>query len=214
MRICGIILAAGRGLRFGGFKQFVELDGRQLVDRSVDATASVCDDVVVVVPPGTHWPGRPGMSVVAGGDTRTQSVRHGLAVLPAAAEVVVIHDAAHPLASAALSRAVVDAVRDGAVAAVPGLRPADIIKRVDHGHVRATVGRDDLVAVQMPQAYRADVLRAAHTRGGDQPDVLEDSVLVEALGMRVRVVPGEATNIHVTSPSEMAIAACIARHLT
>ncbi|MDP8969427.1 MAG: 2-C-methyl-D-erythritol 4-phosphate cytidylyltransferase [Actinomycetota bacterium] len=218
MSVCGIVLAAGRGLRFGGLKQFAELDGRLLVHRSVDVAAAVCHDVIVVLPPGARWNGRTVTSVVQGGRTRAQSVRHGLRALPPGVDIVAVHDAAHPLATAPLLHSVVRAVADGAAAAVPGLRPTEVIKRVEGDLAGMTVGRDDLVAVQMPQAYRADVLLTAHdsagrTAPGRGPEILEDSALVEAAGQRVRVVPGEATNIHVTSPRELTIARCIARHL-
>ncbi|MDP8931890.1 MAG: 2-C-methyl-D-erythritol 4-phosphate cytidylyltransferase, partial [Actinomycetota bacterium] len=203
-----------------------ELEDRLLVDRSVDVAAAVCHDVIVVLPPAARWNGRTVTSVVQGGRTRAQSVRHGLRALPPGVDIVVLHDAAHPLATAPLLHSVVRAVADGAAAAVPGLRPTEVIKRVEGDLAGITVGRDDLVAVQMPQAFRLEVLRAAHAhpQGGDQGrgrgvgadqrrQVLEDSTLVEALGHRVHVVPGETTNIHVTSPVELAIARCIAHQL-
>jgi 2-C-methyl-D-erythritol 4-phosphate cytidylyltransferase len=127
-------------------------------------------------------------------------VRSGLAFVPGDADVVVVHDAARPLASADLFRAVLDAVRAGADGAVPGVTIRDTVKRVRGAVVSATVPRDELVAVQTPQAFRADVLRAAH-RG--EPDATDDAALVEAAGGRVVVVPGEEANIKITVPGDL-----------
>ena len=104
------------------------------------------------------------------------------------AEIVVVHDAARPLATAELFDAVIGAVRDGADGAVPGLAVADTLKRVDDVRVTATVDRVGLVAVQTPQAFAAGILRAAHATGADATD---DAALVEALGGTVVVVPGD-----------------------
>jgi 2-C-methyl-D-erythritol 4-phosphate cytidylyltransferase len=200
----GIVVAAGSGSRFGGAKQFATVRGVRLVDRAVAATAAVCDHVVVVLPPGEDWSGPPVAAAVAGGATRSDSVRAGLAAVAGDADVVVVHDAARPLASRALFDAVVAAVRDGADAAVPGVAVADTVKRVERGRVVETLRRDDLVAVQTPQAFRAATLRAAHARRGDATD---DAALVEAGGGVVVVVPGDRRNIKVTDAADLRIAA-------
>ena len=115
--------------------------------------------------------------------------------------MIVVHDGARPLAPAALFRSVVDAVVAGAVGAIPGVTLVDTVKRVDNaGAVLATVSRHDLVTVQTPQAFRADVLRQAHATGGDATD---DAALVEALGATVRVVTGDRRNIKVTTPADL-----------
>src|SRR5262245_62806618 len=133
----------------------------RLVDRAVDACSAACGSVVVVLPADVAWDGPPVHAAVAGGFTRSDSVRAGLAALPATVAVVVVHDAARPLATPALFDAVIAAVRNGADAAVPGLPVADTVKRVDGVRVTETIARDDLVAVQTPQAFRLDALRAA-----------------------------------------------------
>lgn len=191
-----VVLAGGRGARFGGAKQYVELAGRRVLDWSVAAARSVSDGVVVVVPPHDVADRVEGAdAVVAGGDTRAGSVRCGLAAVPADAEIVLVHDAARPAASPALFRTVVDAVLGGAPAVVPGVPVADTLRRRSGG----TVDRDELVAVQTPQGFRADVLRAAHAGGGEATD---DAGLVEAAGAPVAVVPGEATNRKLTQPDD------------
>jgi len=208
MTVWVVVVAAGGGSRFGGRKQFAEIGGRALVDWSVAAARSVADGVVLVVPAdvvGDASPGRHGADVVvAGGDSRTASVGAGLEVVPPEAEVIVVHDGARPLASAAQFRSVVDAVRAGAAAAVPALALADTVKRVDDdGAVVGTVERHGLVSVQTPQAFRADVLRRAHATGGDASD---DAGLVEAQGATVRVVPGDPRNLKVTTPADLDMA--------
>lgn len=204
-----VVVAAGAGTRFGRPKQFEVLGGRRVVDRAVEAARSVADGVVLVLPdaPGGSPPaeGFPGAdAVVAGGDTRSASVRAGLAAVPEAAGVVVIHDAARPLAGPALFRSVVDAVRRGADGALPGVAPSDTVKRVGAGGVvEETLDRSRLVLVQTPQAFRAGPIRAAHAAGGEATD---DAALVEAGGGRVVVVPGDPRNIKLTGPADLAVA--------
>lgn len=200
MTTWAILLAAGRGTRFGGEKQFLDLGGRRIVDHAVHEAHAAVDAVVLVLPAGTNWVGPPVAAVVAGGEQRSDSVRAGLAAVPEEAEVIVVHDAARPLASAAVYRAVIDAVRAGADAAVPGLAIADTVKRVSGDRVVETVDRADLVVVQTPQAFRAEVLRRAHAGAGDATD---DAGLVERLGGTVTVVPGDPRSRKVTDPADL-----------
>ncbi len=202
----GIVVAGGTGSRFGVPKQFEIVAGARLVDRAVDAVTAVCDEVVVVLPAGIAWDGRPVAATVPGGSSRSASVRAGLDAVASSAAVVVVHDAARPLAPPALFEAVIGAVRAGADAAVPGLAIPDTVKRVDNDHVVETVARDGLRAVQTPQAFRTDVLRAAHTTGGEATD---DAALVEAAGGRVVIVPGDPRNLKVTTPADLALAAAL-----
>jgi 2-C-methyl-D-erythritol 4-phosphate cytidylyltransferase len=205
-RVWAVIVAAGFGERFGGPKQFAELGGARLVDHAIDTAASTCDAVVLVVPDAADWQGAEVDALVTGGATRAESVRAGLGAVPIAAEIVVVHDAARPLATAALFDAVVDAVLAGADGAVPGLAVTDTLKRVDDVRVTATVDRVGLVAVQTPQAFRSDILRAAHLNGTDATD---DASLVEEWGGNVVVVPGDPRNLKVTGPADLMIAAAL-----
>ena len=205
-RVWAVIVAAGFGERFGGPKQFAELGGARLVDHAVATATAACDAVVLVVPDAADWQGADVDGLVTGGDTRAGSVRAGLAAVPASAEIVVVHDAARPLATADLFAAVIAAVRDGADGAVPGLAVTDTLKRVDDVRVTATVDRLGLVAVQTPQAFAAGILRAAHASGAEATD---DAALVEALGGTVVVVPGDPRNLKVTGPADLMVATAL-----
>ena len=207
-RSAAIVVAAGGGSRYGARKQFAVLCGSRLVDRAVTVAGGACDDVVVVLPPGVDWDGVPVSAAVAGGASRPESVRAGLRAVAPGCDVVVVHDAARPLASPPLFAAVIDAIRDGADGAVPAIALTDTVKQVEHDRVVATVARDALVAVQTPQAFRADALRAAHAAGGDATD---DAALVEAAGGTVVVVPGDPSNLKVTTPADLALAAALVR---
>jgi len=204
VNVWAIVVAAGRGERFGGPKQLEVVAGKRVLDWSVEAARAACDGVVVVVPPGDE-PGPSGRLSgehdVEGGATRSESVRNGLAAVPADAEVIVVHDAARPAAGVALFEAVIAAVRAGADAAIPGVPVTDTIKRVDGDVVVETPDRATLVAVQTPQAFRADALRDAHAAGGDATD---DAALVERAGGRVVVVPGDASNRKLTDRADLA----------
>jgi 2-C-methyl-D-erythritol 4-phosphate cytidylyltransferase len=207
-----VVVAAGSGTRIGVRKQFVPVGGREVVAWALEAAAAASDGVVLVVP-ADDVDGRAErhreVRVVAGGATRSASVRAGLAAVPAEAAVVCVHDGARPFASPALFRAVVDAVRAGADGAVPGVAVTDTVKVVDAaGRVTATPDRDRLVAVQTPQAFAAGVLRAAHAAGGEGTD---DAALVEAAGGTVVVVAGETVNRKVTRPEDLAWAEAQAR---
>lgn len=191
-------MAGGGGARFGGAKQYSELAGRRVLDWSVAAASPVSDGVVVVVPaPDVGVAVAGAAAVVAGGDTRAASVRAGLAAVPDEAEIVLVHDAARPAASPALFERVVDAVAAGAEAVVPGVAVTDTLRRRTGG----VVDRDEVVAVQTPQGFRARVLRAAHA-GGD--DATDDATLVERIGASVEVVEGEPTNAKLTHTADMA----------
>ncbi len=201
-----MIVAAGWGERFGGPKQFSEFGGARLVDHAVATASEACDAVVLVVPDQTDWIGADVAALVTGGASRAASVRAGLAAVPISAEIVVVHDAARPLASVELFVSVIAAVRAGADGAVPGLAVADTLKRVDDVRVTATVDRVGLVAVQTPQAFAADILRAAHATRADATD---DAALVETIGGTVVVVPGDPRNLKVTGPADLMIAAAL-----
>lgn len=207
--VWAVVVAAGSGARFGAPKQFADLRGRPVLERAAAGAAAWAEGVVAVIPAGSAGP--PGLRdrlvdlvrpaaarVVAGGASRSESVRRGLDAVPGHAEVVLVHDGARPLASAGLYRRVVAAVRAGADAAVPTVPVSDSLRR--HG---SAVDRAEFAAVQTPQGFRAGALRAAHAAGASATD---DATLVEAAGGRVVEVEGEPGNIKITTPADLQMA--------
>ena len=211
MSVAAVIVAAGQGTRFGAQKQFSVLEGETVAARSVRTARTVAESIVLVVPEGYEGDGEGADVVVVGGATRAASVRRGLE-LCRDAHVVVVHDAARPLASALLFRAVLDAVLAGADGAVPGIPVTDTVKRVVANDgatvVAATVQRDELVTVQTPQAFRREVLERAHADGDEASD---DAALVEALGARIVVVEGEPRNVKITHASDLEVLSVLQR---
>lgn len=203
MSTWAIVLAAGTGGRYGGAKQYERLGDCRVLDWSLAAARTVADGVVLVVAPDRVSDPEAADRVVAGASTRSGSVRAGLAAVPDGADTVVVHDAARPLAGADVFRrtlAALGAGVDGAICAIPLF---DTVKRVEAGRVTATIERTGLVAVQTPQAFRADALRRAHQ--GD-PEATDDAALVEAAGGVVAVVDGDVRNIKITTPGDLAVA--------
>lgn len=201
--VWAIVVAAGSGARFGGFKQLQPLGDRRVIDHAVGAAATVCDGVVVALPEGVDWD-LGDVVTVSGGPTRSASVRAALAVVPGDAQIIVVHDAARPLAGPDLFTAVIAEVRAGADGAVPARPIADTIKRIVDRTVVATVPRDDLMTVQTPQAFGAETLRRAHRA---EPEGTDDAAVVEAAGGRVVVVTGPADNLKITDPADLERAA-------
>jgi 2-C-methyl-D-erythritol 4-phosphate cytidylyltransferase len=191
-----VVLAGGSGRRFGGPKQYELLGDRRIVDISVATARAAGHGVVLVVPPDDVER----EAGVAGGPTRSDSVRAGLSAGPADASVICVHDAARPFASPSVYAAVIGAVRAGSDGAVPGVPVTDTIKQVDSsGVVVTTLPRDELVAVQTPQAFVASVLRAAAAGEGS-----DCASLVESAGGRVKVVAGDERLAKVTTAADLA----------
>jgi 2-C-methyl-D-erythritol 4-phosphate cytidylyltransferase len=211
--ITAVIVAAGSGERLGAGapKALVELGGRPMLDWSLAALAAVprIERLVVVLPPHSDAAAAlpDGVRAVAGGPSRSHSVRAGLAAC-ADTHDVLVHDAARPLVTALLVETVIDRLAadelaDGAIAAAP---VADTIKRADSaGAVTDTLARADLWAVQTPQLFRAASLRAAL----DVDDVTlagatDDAALVERIGGRIVIAPWSEPNTKVTTPADLA----------
>jgi 2-C-methyl-D-erythritol 4-phosphate cytidylyltransferase len=203
--VWAIVVAGGSGSRFGDAvpKQFSDLGGLRVIDWALAAAGAACDGVVAVLPAAFLSVTLPAdVLAVAGGSSRSASVRAGLAAVPDDAAVVVVHDAARPLAGPELFERVITAVRAGADGAVPGVAVPDTIKRVDPSGERVveTLDRAVLRAVQTPQAFAAEILRRAHAGGGDATD---DAALVEAAGRTVVLVEGDPANLKVTGPDDL-----------
>ncbi|RZV43325.1 MAG: 2-C-methyl-D-erythritol 4-phosphate cytidylyltransferase [Acidimicrobiales bacterium] len=205
-----VVVAGGSGLRFGEHKQFVDLVGKSVVQRSVEAAAAVSGGVVVAIPESFVSAFQLAdidgcaIEIVAGGSTRAESVRAGLRTVPDDAEVILVHDAARPMASPDLFGRVVAAVRSGNDAVVPAVPVTDTIRHRDGG----VVDREMLLLVQTPQGFAANVLREAHATGADATD---DASLVELIGRTVTVVDGEPENLKITNPTDLTAAEAVVR---
>ncbi len=144
---------------------------------------------------------------IQGGSTRQESVYNGLQTLPAAAEQVLIHDGARCLATPDLLNACAEAIRHcpGLIAAIP---VKDTIKVVDErGIIQSTPDRSQLWAAQTPQGFDVKLLKECHAKGVQEGwEVTDDAALFEKCGIEVRIVPGEETNLKVTTPQDLAIA--------
>jgi len=196
-KVWTIVVAGGSSQRFGRPKQYEQLGAERILDWSMSTARDASDGVVLVVPEADVII----EDGVAGGRTRSESVRNGLAAVPADATIICVHDAARPFASAELYAQVINAVAQGAACAVPGIEVIDTIKVVDSaGTVVSTPDRASLRAVQTPQAFRAHILREAHAAQGESTD---DAMLVESMGQRVVVVVGHADNRKITVPADL-----------
>ncbi|MFC4030222.1 2-C-methyl-D-erythritol 4-phosphate cytidylyltransferase [Streptomyces polygonati] len=224
LRTAAVIPAAGRGLRLGpgAPKALRTLGGVPILVHAVRAMARAraVQVIVVVAPPegvaevrallDTHGlPDSTDIMVVAGGDVRQDSVRLGIAVLPEDVDVVLVHDAARPLVPVETVEAVVEAVRAGALAVVPGLPLADTVKSVDPEtcEVTGTPQRALLRAVQTPQGFDRATLAKAHATVTQ--DVTDDASMVEQLGVPVLVVPGHEEAFKVTRPLDLVLAEAV-----
>jgi 2-C-methyl-D-erythritol 4-phosphate cytidylyltransferase len=213
--VWAILVAAGRGERLGleHPKAFAKLGEDPLLAEPLRRLedSDWIDGIVVVAPPGWEEPAillaeelgcGKANACVAGGATRTDSVRAGLAEVPPTALVVLVHDVARPLISDAVIERVLAPLSEGWDGAVPGIRVADTLKRVgSDGAIEETVARDSLYAVQTPQAFVADVLRRAAANGAEATDC---AGLVEAAGGRVKVVEGDPRLLKVTTADDLA----------
>jgi 2-C-methyl-D-erythritol 4-phosphate cytidylyltransferase/2-C-methyl-D-erythritol 2,4-cyclodiphosphate synthase len=236
MHVTAIIAAGGRGQRFGGAepKQLLSVGGTPILARSVEAFAShpSVDALVIALPqdladdPPAYLRsagafalrGKPCL-IVSGGARRQDSVANAFHAAGKTTDVIVIHDAARPFASADLiARTIAAAAESGA--AVAALQSRDTVKQRQEGrdgrdgHVRlvkATLPRDTIYLAQTPQAFQRDVLRRALEIGArDGVDATDEAALVELAGVPVRLVDGEASNIKITTPDDMVLGEAIA----
>jgi 2-C-methyl-D-erythritol 4-phosphate cytidylyltransferase len=220
--VWAVLAAAGRGERLGSDrpKAFARLGARPLLAESLERLegSEWIDQIVIAAPPDWEEPSilvaeeiaaTKVSSAVTGGASRSESVRLALAEVSEDAAVVLVHDAARPLLAEAVIERVLAPLSEGWDGAVPVLPIPDTVKRVDGDRVVETLRRDDLVAVQTPQAFLPDVLRRA--LAGDVSAATDCSSLVEAAGGRVKAVEGDPGLVKVTDPADLAL---VERRLT
>ena len=224
-----IVPAAGRGERLGPGvpKALRPINGVPMLVHAVRALSSASSvSLVVIAAPSDGVAevqqvlaehrlldddlGRASLLVVAGGDTRQDSVALALGAIPDEIDVVLVHDAARPLVPSALVDAVSAAVRSGADAVVPGIPVVDTVKSVDAaGRVTDTPDRSQLRAIQTPQGFRREVLIAAHAAADPTAPATDDAGLVEALGKTVLVIAGDEEAFKVTRPLDLVLAEAV-----
>jgi len=216
-----VVPAAGSGSRLGfaGSKTLVPLAGRPLIAHTLARLrAGAALPVVVGVPPSDRARfedllAHPLVTIVDGGATRQETVRRCLAALPAETEWVLVHDGARPLVTPALRDRVLAAARETGAAA-PALPLTDTLRRVAESGAAQPLDRSGVIAIQTPQAFRADLLRAAHEQSGAAA-ATDDATLVERLGATVTLVAGDPANLKVTTPDDLDLAArLLERHTT
>ncbi|MEN9516181.1 MAG: hypothetical protein RLZZ159_47 [Actinomycetota bacterium] len=205
-----IIAGAGMGHRLGAQlpKALIQLDGVTLVERAFTALSTVVDEIVITAPAGFEDQFRSivgeSAKVITGGVLRSDSVNLALNSLSPTVKNVLVHDAARALASSELAKKVLQELQSGEAAVIPALSVVDTIKEVDRdGYVRSTPDRSVLRAIQTPQGFNVEVLRRAHQASEDATD---DAALVEALGVKVKTIAGEARAMKITNPEDLAIA--------
>jgi len=222
MRTGVVLAAAGRGTRLGGHrKPFMELAGEPVLARalrpflqhpSVEIIVVALPAAEVAAPPAWLAALDPRIRLVAGGEERGDSVRCGLEALPAELDVIVVHDAARPLVSAAVvDRAITAAARGlGVVVAVP---VTDTIKEVDaDGRIVGSPERSRLWAAQTPQAFPASLLRAAYRQAKQEGiSATDDAALVAHCGGTVVVIEGDPGNLKITTQADLVLAAALLR---
>ncbi len=223
-RTAALVPAAGRGERLGPGepKALREISGVPMLVYAVSALASArsIDLVVVAAPPRdvdsvaamlSQQSFSDKVTVVAGGDTRQESVARALIALPLDVDVVLVHDAARPLVPVELVSAVVSSVRAGNPAVVPGLAVTDTIKEINNqGDVVATIDRNSLRAIQTPQGFNRELLQRAHAQLDESQGIFtDDAGLIEAMGVTVKVIEGHVEAMKITRPFDLAIAETI-----
>ena len=201
--LAAVVLAAGRSERFGMPKQYARLGGERLIDRAVGLVSRFTDRVIVVLPEGHAWEGAPVHATVAGGATRTESMRHAMTALPEDVEFVLVDDVIRPLATSRVVRDLLDAVAAGADAAMPVWSLPDTLKVLHDDGTITHAGRDEFVMAQGPTAYRAAALRRMFDDLADIP--IEETVGIERIGGRVVGVPGDRWSHHVVEPRDLVL---------
>jgi len=222
MHVAAIIAAGGRGLRLGAGrpKQFLELGGRTILERSLAALAASdrVTELVVALPPehleesAAAWAGRFAKPVVCvpGGARRQDSVANAFYRISPAADVVLVHDAARPFVTGDVIARTVDAaaVHGAAIAAIPvrdTVKQAGAIEADGSRLIRSTLARDEIFLAQTPQAFRRDLFaRALGAIGSDE--VTDEAMMAERAGIPVHLVNGDASNIKVTTADDLASA--------
>lgn len=215
MRVTAIIAAGGRGSRLGSAqpKQLLAIGGRPILARSLDAFVQHprIGSVIVALPADVAadppaYLRDPRVTLVVGGERRQDSVARAFARVPDGTDIVIIHDAARPFASASLIDRTIDAA-DAYGAAIAALPVTDTVKRADARRVIVdTIPRSEIFLAQTPQAFRTAVLREALASADTAGEATDEAMLAERAGHHVRLVDGEQGNIKITTAADLEMA--------
>ncbi len=216
-----VVPAAGRGTRLGLNlpKALIPIAGKPMIVWTITALEQtpIVDAIVIIAPSEfigefehlrseNKW--RKVVAIVAGGNDRQQSVWNGLQAMPSETEWVIVHDAARPLVKPSLIVSVWEAAQEIGTAAIAALPCSDTVKRTLDGVLIAeTLDREQIWLAQTPQVFAADLLKEAHEQAlKDGCSATDDAMLVERLGVPIRLVLGDPTNIKITHPVDLALA--------
>ena len=223
MFVSAVIAAAGSSQRMGGInKQFAEIAGIPVLARTLmmfEHNANI-DEIVVV----TRYEdiGRvsslcvdysieKAVKIIAGGKTRTESVKKGLAEVSPKAKLIAVADGARPLVTSGIINDTVKAAADNAAAA-PGIPIVSTVKRIENGCIKETVPRDDLVQIQTPQVFESSLLKAAIAKAEQQnAEITDECMAVELMGIPIKLTKGSSENIKITTPFDLMLAEEILR---
>ncbi|MBI5201221.1 MAG: 2-C-methyl-D-erythritol 4-phosphate cytidylyltransferase [Elusimicrobia bacterium] len=214
MKAGAIIVAAGSGTRMGRPKQFLPLRGRPVVEWTLDTFLSVpnVEEIVLVMTAeniAAHGERLKSdrVRVVAGGDTRMESVKNGLAALSEDVDIIAVHDGARPLVTPEVIRACLEEAEESG-ACVPAVPVKDTLKKVTNKQmwVSGTPERSTYWLAQTPQTYRREFLEEAIVKFPKEKNATDESQLVERAGHKVKIVPSTYENIKITTPEDLAIA--------
>lgn len=223
MTAVAVIVAAGKGQRFGNeSKVLATLLDKPVLEYSIRAFEQSSGISEIVIVAGEHTEFAIGhvvsagrwtkpIRVVRGGETRQDSTANGVSAVSPAADVILVHDGARPLVQTEQIEACITAARahGGAIVATP---VTDTIKRVRDAHIEETIDRADLWAAQTPQGFRADLLREMMDNASRLTTLATDEAsLAELSGIPVQIVPGDASNIKITHPTDIVVAEALLR---
>ena len=210
-----IIAAGGKGKRMGRPKQLLKIAGQEILVRTVLAFKKVkrVKEIIVVTTPETFKTVSKkikGLKFAPAGRERIESVKNGLKEVSGGISLIAVQDGARPLVNPSDIEACLKAAQKDK-AAVLGVFVKDTIKRVKDGKITNTLKREELFAAQTPQCYRAEILKKALKKYGDEILATDESQLVEKLGITVTAVTGDYKNIKITTPEDLIIAGALCK---
>ncbi len=210
-----IIAAGGKGTRMGQPKQLLKIGGQEILIRTVSAFKKVkrIKEIIVVTTPETFKVVSrkiKGLKFAPAGKERIESVKNGLKEVSSGTDLIAVQDGARPLVNPSDIEICLKAAKKDK-AAVLGVFVKDTIKRVKNGKIVETLKREELFAAQTPQCYRAEVLKRALKKYGNEIFATDESQLVEKLGIDITAVIGDYKNIKITTPEDLIIAGALCK---